>query len=574
VRSHLSTRSRLTLLYTSLFAVGGGALVLITYLLVAHSLHPTTTPSIPPSIQQRIGKCVAAVQTHGDPSAMRKCGALYAIGVQAGAAAQRSTTLTHLLTYSLLSLAGVTLLAAVAGLIVAGRILRPVHRLTAAARAASEQNLSQRIALQGPRDELRELADTFDTMLERLDRAFTSQRQFIANASHELRTPLTLMRTAIDVVLAKPKPTHDELVSMTVDVRQAVDHAERLIEALLVLARNEQARALTDPLDLAAVAEDALEGRTANGITTITTLHEAPVTGDRVLLERLVTNLLDNAERYNIAGGTVAISTTVHDATSVLRVVNTGAVVPTDMVKRLFLPFTRPTTAPATTASGSVSRSSHRSRQCTAAPLMQPPCPPVDWTSASASLDATTPPCVACHLNTRVPLPSTVSVSERASAAGSQGSFDLVEVLAAVLAAACVDRAVGVARIQPVKRQPRDARVRLLGDPKRELCSVPRPDRVDQGTGRVVEPVAVGLGVPRRPRFAPIDLLGEHQDADVPVRDVPEHAGDGPVLVHGSLEGVVVQTFDQRAHALALSGVRIDVRAILSHSETLPTRRD
>jgi signal transduction histidine kinase len=272
---------------------------------------------------------------------MQKCSAVYTNGVQAGAAAQRRTTLIHLLTYSMLGLGGVTLLVVVAGWIVAGRILRPVHRLTAAARAASEQNLSQRIALQGPHDELRELADTFDIMLERLDRAFTSQRQFIANASHELRTPLTLMRTAIDVVLAKPKPTHDELVSMAADVRQAVDQAERLIEALLVLARNEQARALTDPLDLAALAEDALEGRTANGITTTTTLDEAPVTGDRVLLERLVNNLLDNAERYNIAGGTVAISTTAHDATSVLRVVNTGAVVPTDMVERLFLPFTR-----------------------------------------------------------------------------------------------------------------------------------------------------------------------------------------------------------------------------------------
>jgi signal transduction histidine kinase len=266
---------------------------------------------------------------------------VYANGVQAGAAAQRSTTLTHLLTYSLLSLAGVILLAAVAGWIAAGRILRPVHRLTAAARAASEQNLSQRIALRGPRDELRELADTFDTMLERLDRAFTTQRQFITNASHELRTPLTVMRTAMDVVLAKPEPTREELVSMAADVRQAVDHSERLIEALLVLARNDQARALTDPLDLAAVAEDALEGRTVNGITTTAALGEAPVTGDGVLLERLVNNLLDNAERYNIEGGTVTISTAAHDTTSVLRVVNTGAVVPADMVERLFLPFTR-----------------------------------------------------------------------------------------------------------------------------------------------------------------------------------------------------------------------------------------
>jgi signal transduction histidine kinase len=341
VRPHLSARSRLTWVYSSLFAVGGAALVLITYLLVAHSLNSRTPTTISRSIQPAIGKCVVAAQTGGGAAALRKCGVLYAHGVQAGAAAQRSTTLTHLLVYSLLGLAGVTLLAVAAGWIVAGRILRPVHRLTAAAREASEQNLSHRIALQGPRDELRELADTFDSMLERLDRAFTSQRQFIANASHELRTPLTVMRTAIDVVLAKPEPTRDELVSMSAEVRQAVDHAQRLIEALLVLARNDHARALTDPLDLAAVAEDALEGHAADGIATITALGEAPVTGNGVLLERLVDNLLDNAHRYNISGGTVEISTTAHDATSVLRVVNSGTVVPADMVERLFLPFTR-----------------------------------------------------------------------------------------------------------------------------------------------------------------------------------------------------------------------------------------
>jgi signal transduction histidine kinase len=343
VSIHLSARSRLTLLSISLFALGGAVLAGITYLLVAHTLHNSTIPTIPPAIRQALARCLAAASQHGGVSSdlMTKCSAVYTNGVKAGAAAQRSSALTHLLTYSLLTLGGVILLAAVAGWIAAGRILRPVHRLTAAARAASEQNLSQRIALQGPRDELRELADTFDEMLERLDRAFASQRQFIANASHELRTPLTVMRTAIDVVLAKPEPTRHELVSMAADVRQAVDHSQRLIEALLVLARNDQARALTDPLDLATVAEDALEGRTANGITTTTTLDEAPVTGDGVLLERLVNNLIDNAERYNINGGTVAISTTAHDATSVLRVINTGAVVSADMVERLFLPFTR-----------------------------------------------------------------------------------------------------------------------------------------------------------------------------------------------------------------------------------------
>ena len=336
MRRHLSARSRLTLLYASLFALGGTALVVITYLLVAHTFNSTTASSITPEVQQEIAQCVKGAQNVGTGT-MRKCAGLYAQGVQAGA----STTLTRLLTYSLLSLAGATLLAVAAGWIAAGHILRPVRQLTAAAQAASEQDLSQRIALHGPRDELRKLADTFDTMLERLDRAFTSQRQFIANASHELRTPLTVMRTAIDVVLAKPEPTRKELVSMAAEVRQAIEHSDQLIEALLVLARTNQARTRTDPLDLAAIAEATLEGRPGNGITTTATLSEAPVTGDGVLLERLIANLLDNAERYNIRGGTITISTTAHGATSALRVVNTGAAVPADMVQRLFLPFTR-----------------------------------------------------------------------------------------------------------------------------------------------------------------------------------------------------------------------------------------
>ena len=344
MRRHISARSRLTVLYTSLFALGGAALVSITYLLVAHTLQRSTPRTTPPAIRPALERCLHAASQPGggiDSEVMRKCADVYAAGVQAGAAAQRSTTLTHLLIYSLFTLACVILAAAVAGWIISGRILRPVRRITAAARAASEQNLSQRIALKGPRDELRELADTFDTMLDRLDRAFTSQRQFIANASHELRTPLTLMRTSIDVVLAKPEPTRDELVSMAADVRQAVDHSERLIEVLLILARNEQARLLTEPLDLATIAEDVLEGGIANGITTITTLDEAPVTGDGVLLERLVANLLDNAERYNVASGTVTISTNTDDGASLVRVANTGPVVPPEQVDHLFMPFAR-----------------------------------------------------------------------------------------------------------------------------------------------------------------------------------------------------------------------------------------
>jgi signal transduction histidine kinase len=345
VNRHLSARSRLTLFYTLLFGLGGAVLVSITYLLVAHTLRRTTTPTtIPNSIRQAIARCIGVAQTKGAPPAAvtTKCTALYANGVQAGAATQRGTALAHLLTYSVLTLTGVALLAAVAGWIVAGRILRPIRQITAAAREASEQNLSQRIGLHGPRDELRELADTFDAMLERLDRSFSGQRQFIANASHELRTPLTVMRTAIDVVLAKRAPATVELTSMCAEIRQAVDHAERLIEALLVLARNDQPRAATEPLDLATITEDALERRAPDDTTITVTLDEAPVSGDATLLERLVANLLDNAQRYNVPCGTIAISTSSdRAAAAVLRVVNTGPVIPADSVERLFLPFTR-----------------------------------------------------------------------------------------------------------------------------------------------------------------------------------------------------------------------------------------
>jgi signal transduction histidine kinase len=331
----------LTLVYTSLFAVGGGALVAITYLLVAHSLKGTKSTPIPLSVQTKIDACLSSAKAGLVAGGTKRCQALYTSGVKAGAATQRGTTLTHLLVFSLAGLAVLTLISVYIGWIVAGRILRPVNHITAAARAATDQDLSQRIALQGPRDELKELADTFDDMLERLERSFTGQRQFISNASHELRTPLTVMRTTIDVVLAKPKPSRDELAAMAADVRLAVDHAERLIEALLVLARNEQARALTDVVDLSVVAEDALDGRSAEGITTITDLDEALVIGDPTLLERLASNLLDNAMAYNNPGGTVSISTAVDEETCLLRVVNTGARIPAAAVPDLFLPFSR-----------------------------------------------------------------------------------------------------------------------------------------------------------------------------------------------------------------------------------------
>jgi len=258
-----------------------------------------------------------------------------------GAQDQRKATLAHLLQYSLITLAVAALLAALAGWFVAGRILRPVHQITGAAREASEHNLSARVALRGPRDELRELADTFDTMLGRLQAAFESQGRFIANAGHELRTPLTVMRTTLDVVLAKPAPTTGELHRMGQDVRDAVDHAERLINALLILARNERGLTVHEPVDLATIAEDVLDSTDHGDRRLHTSLQPAMTTGEPVLLERLVANLVDNATRYNVPSGDLWLTTSTVDGQATLVVANTGPVIARHDLGVLFEPFQR-----------------------------------------------------------------------------------------------------------------------------------------------------------------------------------------------------------------------------------------
>jgi signal transduction histidine kinase len=341
---HLTARARLTLLYTALVAASGGVLVTVTYFLVAHNLNSTqsgTTKTLPSA--NAVNKCIANGQLKNptDPNLKSECLAFFQQGADAGAQAQRDTTLTHLLGYSLATLIAITILAALAGWILAGRILRPIHQLTAAARTASEHTLSQRLELRGPRDELRELADTFDDMLARLDTAFASQQRFIANASHELRTPLTVMRTTVDVVLAKPAPTNDELTEMGTDIRQAVEHAEQLIGALLTLARNDRGRTPSEPVDLAPLAEDALDGTAINGLHLNTTLDPATLNGDPILLERLIANLLDNAVRYNTPNGTITLSTGAADHQAFVRVMNTGPLILPEQVESLFQPFTR-----------------------------------------------------------------------------------------------------------------------------------------------------------------------------------------------------------------------------------------
>jgi signal transduction histidine kinase len=345
-RPRLTVRARLTLLYTGLFAVCGAVIVAVSYILMARlpavgqDSQPSraiaggvrTGPDVPDSI---LAQCQAEQDpTNPDKPALSRCVSLLE---------QRGQTLTlaHLLQYSLITLAVVLALAAILGWIFAGRVLRPVQQITMAARAASEHNLSARVALRGPRDELRELAQTFDDMLGRLQAAFESQQRFMANASHELRTPLAVMRATIDVVLGNPDSTPDDLRGMAVDNRAAVDHAEHLIGALLLLARNERGLTVREDVDLATTAEDVLDSADVGDCRVHATLEPAVISGDPVLSMRLVANLVDNAARYNVPGGDIWITTRSTADGSRLTVANTGPVIGTSEAGRIFQPFER-----------------------------------------------------------------------------------------------------------------------------------------------------------------------------------------------------------------------------------------
>jgi signal transduction histidine kinase len=344
-RPRPTIRARLTLLYTGLFAVCGAIVVVISYAQVARlpaqgqvqgngGRHPSAA-----DLAWFAAQCQSQEQSvHPNPQILAKCASYYQ---QQGAQGQRDLTLSHLLQYSLITLAVVIALAAILGWIFSGRALRPVHLITTAARAASEHNLSERVASTGPRDELRELAETFDEMLGRLQAAFESQQRFIANASHELRTPLAVMGATVDVVLDNPDATPGDLRGMAADIRAAVDHAEHLIGALLILARNERGLTVREEVDLATTAEDVLDTAGPGDRRVHPTLEPAVISGDPVLAERLIANLVDNAVRYNIAAGDIWISTRTMAGSSQLTVANTGPVISPADAGRIFEPFQR-----------------------------------------------------------------------------------------------------------------------------------------------------------------------------------------------------------------------------------------
>jgi signal transduction histidine kinase len=340
-RLTLTVRARLTLLYTGLFAVCGGIVVAVSYALVAQlgASGQASSPGSNPASAAFTAQCQSGQRgAHLDSGILAKCDAYFRL---LGAQGQRDVTLSHLLQYSLVALAAVIALAAFLGWIAAGRALRPVHLITAAARAASEHDLSARVAPTGARDELRELAETFDEMLGRLQAAFEGQQRFIANASHELRTPLAVMRTTVDVVLGNPDSTSGDLRGMAADIRAAVDHAEHLIGALLTLARSERGLTLREDVDLATAAEDVLDAADLGDRRVHTTLEPAVISGDPVLAERLIANLVDNAVRYNVAAGDIWITSGTAAGTSQLTVANTGPLISDADAQRIFQPFER-----------------------------------------------------------------------------------------------------------------------------------------------------------------------------------------------------------------------------------------
>ena len=260
-------------------------------------------------------------------------------------AAQRASDSHELLVDSVIALAIVAVLALLAGWLVAGRMLRPIRTITRTARRISSTSLHERLALDGPQDELKELGDTLDDLFGRLDAAFEAQRQFVANASHELRAPLTRQRALIQVALADPDADLASLRTAHERVLASEQHLEQMIEALLALTRGQAGLERRERLDLAAIASKALlahESEAADlGLDVRATLDPAPTVGDPRLLERLIANLLDNAIRHNVPGGHIEITTGTRDQRGFMTVANSGPAISPEEVPRLLQPFQR-----------------------------------------------------------------------------------------------------------------------------------------------------------------------------------------------------------------------------------------
>jgi signal transduction histidine kinase len=269
------------------------------------------------------------------------CGDVLQQAAQIGATTERSKTLHNLILYSALGLGVMSAVAAGAAWILAGRALRPLRQITDAAGRASRATLGQRIDLPGRGGELKELADTFDEMLDRLDAAFAAQERFVADASHELRTPLTALQAVVDVTLAKENLTPGQLDRMGNDIRDLLGQAEALVAALLMLSRSDARVTLSEPLDLAIVVDDALCARAAGALTVERDLRATPLCADRVLVQRAVANLVDNAVAHNDDRRWVRATTFSQGTEAGVTIESTGRVIDASEADSLFRPFYR-----------------------------------------------------------------------------------------------------------------------------------------------------------------------------------------------------------------------------------------
>lgn len=334
-------RIKLTLLFGGMFLTAGVVLLTIIYLVAAQALNEgyalpfelnsdaamTITSDVCTNISGR-------VTSEEFKSWTEQC-----------ADTQRAIALDQLLRRSLLALLGMTVAAFAVGYVMAGRVLAPLGRITRTARRVAGSDLHRRIELDGPDDELKELADTFDEMLDRLDRAFTAQQRFVANASHELRTPLAINRTLLEVQLSDPEAT-SELVQLGKTLLATNERSEQLVEGLLLLARSENELVDRKPVDLSEVATHAIEQvrgeAQAQGLELRGVRPPVYVEGNGVLLERVALNLVQNAVRYNVGhGGWVRVDTEARPGQAQLMVENTGPVVPAYGIDNMFEPFRR-----------------------------------------------------------------------------------------------------------------------------------------------------------------------------------------------------------------------------------------
>jgi signal transduction histidine kinase len=337
IRARLPRRSirlRLALLYGGVFFISGAVLLALIYGAVAQTHHAYTHVVPAPFIESSSQAAPAQL-----PPGVRH------ISVSVFDSGQRNADLQVLAVVSILALAVMAAVSMALGWLIAGRVLRPLRTITSTARDISATNLHQRLALTGPDDEFKELGDTFDGLLGRLEASFRSQRQFVANASHELRTPLARLKTLAQVALSDPDASVESLRASHERVLVAEQQLEGLIGALLNLASSERNLEHREPVDLMAVTEAALAVRHQEiehrDLKLTATLYGARVEGNRQLLEQLVANLLDNAIEHNVTGGRVEVRTTTTEGQAILSVTNDGPVIAAEDLGRLQRPFQR-----------------------------------------------------------------------------------------------------------------------------------------------------------------------------------------------------------------------------------------